>query len=262
VGDIRHQLEAAPTEHGQRQSRWTLGLIRSTIGRFTDYTLSGIWRWLQAQQIHSKRGQQHMHSPDPAYSEKATCIQTILREAREQLDEVVVLFLDEVSFTRWALVAPVYAQAGRVQPKIELPCRYNTVGRTLGVLNALTGQVHFLIRSHITVAVLVEMMGILGTAYSQAKRIYLIQDNWHNVHFHPRQVAAAQAAGITLVALPTYAPWLNPIEKLWRKLKQEILLMHRNGQEWETLKQRVFDFLSQFATGSPELLRYVGLIPD
>lgn len=262
MGNLRHQLAAAPTEQGQRQSRWTLRLLQSTLAGFKEYTLSGIWRWLHAHQLHYKRGQQHMHSPDPTYAEKAAYIQTILQEAREHLNEVVVLFLDEVSFTRWASPAPVYAPAGRIQPEVKLPCGYNTVGRVLGVLNAVSGQVHFLIRSKIRVAVLVEMAALLRTVYSEATRIYLIQDNWHNVHFHPRQVAAAEAAGIMLVALPTYAPWLNPIEKLWRKLKQEILLMHPNGEEWDTLKQRVCDFLSQFARGSPELLRYVGLMPN
>jgi hypothetical protein len=28
------------------------------------------------------------------------------------------------------------------------------------------------------------------------------------------------------VWLPTYAPWLNPIEKLWRWLRQDVLKMH------------------------------------
>lgn len=255
-------MAAAPTQAGQKRSRWTLGLIQSQFERFQEYTLSGVWRWLRGKKIHYKRGQQHVHSPDPSYAQKAAYIQALLREAREHPWEVVVLFLDEVSYTRWALVAPVYAPAGRQQPQVELPCGYNTVGRILGVLDAVTGQVHFLSRSKIRVAVLVEMLTILRSAYPQAKRIYLIQDNWHNVHFHPRQVAAAETAHITLVAMPTYAPWLNPIEKLWRKLKQEIVLMHANGQEWEVLRQRVCDFLNQFAKGSPELVKYVGLMPN
>ena len=59
--------------------------------------------------------------------------------------------------------------------------------------------------------------------------------------------------------LPTYAPWLNPIEKLWRKLKQEFLYMHRYAADSpEDLQQRVLDFL-QWSTGSTDLLRYVGL---
>ncbi|MBV8356880.1 MAG: transposase [Deltaproteobacteria bacterium] len=59
--------------------------------------------------------------------------------------------------------------------------------------------------------------------------------------------------------LPTYAPWLNPIEKLWRWLRQDVLKMHRWVEDWPQVKQRVRDFLAQFAQGSQELLYYVGL---
>jgi len=36
--------------------------------------------------------------------------------------------------------------------------------------------------------------------------------------------------------------------------------MHRWVEDWPQVKQRVHDFLDQFAPGSPDLLRYVGLM--
>jgi transposase len=71
--------------------------------------------------------------------------------------------------------------------------------------------------------------------------------------------ALARVPRISPVWLPTYAPWLNPIEKLWRWLRQDVLKMHRWVEDWLQVKQRVHDFLDQFAQGSPDLLRYVGL---
>ena len=62
--------------------------------------------------------------------------------------------------------------------------------------------------------------------------------------------------------LPTYAPWLNPIEKLWRWLKETIIKMHRLASDWPALHQRVNDFLQQFVRGSRTLLRYVGLLGE
>jgi hypothetical protein len=50
------------------------------------------------------------------------------------------------------------------------------------------------------------------------------QDNWP-IHFESQVVEAAAKAGVEMVRLPTHAPWLNPIEKLWRKLKQELNLL-------------------------------------
>ncbi|HRE46612.1 MAG TPA: transposase [Aggregatilineales bacterium] len=66
---------------------------------------------------------------------------------------------------------------------------------------------------------------------------------------------------IQMLFLPTYAPSLNPIEKLWRWLRQTMLHLHRLADAWSELKQRVLDFMSQVQTGSPDLLRYVSLLP-
>jgi hypothetical protein len=64
---------------------------------------------------------------------------------------------------------------------------------------------------------------------------------------------------ICLLPLPTYASWTNPIEKLWRHLRQEVLHLHRFEDDWDATKQAVTSFLDQFALGSSDLLRYVGL---
>jgi hypothetical protein len=56
--------------------------------------------------------------------------------------------------------------------------------------------------------------------------------------------------------------FLNPIEKLWRKLRQEVLHLHRQADDLAGLRERVLIFLRQFQDGSSELLRYVGLLPN
>jgi len=88
----------------------------------------------------------------------------------------------------------------------------------------------------------------------------VIQDNW-NIHTHPDVMTAlAGYPRIKPVWVPTYAPWLNPIEKLWRWVRQDILKLHRWVEDWPLVKQRVRHFLDQFAHGSQDLLRYVGLV--
>ena len=64
------------------------------------------------------------------------------------------------------------------------------------------------------------------------------------------------------VWLPTYSPWLNPIEKLWRWLKQDILELHRHAGDWLHLRATVNASLDQFAGASDILLHYVGLTGD
>jgi transposase len=102
----------------------------------------------------------------------------------------------------------------------------------------------------------------LARAYAAADLIDVIQDNWH-IHPHPDVRAALKGyPWLQLVWLPTYAPWRNPIEKLWRWVRQDVLKMHRWVEDWLLVKQRVRKFLDQFAHGSPDLLRYVGLRGD
>ena len=73
---------------------------------------------------------------------------------------------------------------------------------------------------------------------------------------------AAAEQQVTPLFLPTYASWLNPIEKLWRRLKQKVIHLHRSAHEDKlvTLRQQVCEFLEQFAAGSLKLLHYVGIL--
>ena len=99
----------------------------------------------------------------------------------------------------------------------------------------------------------------MDQVYGGVRRLSVAQDNW-SIHRHPDvEAALAGLPRITPVWLPTYAPWLNPIEKLWRWLRQDQVYVHRLAHDWARLRQHVNDFLAQFAHGSQALLRYVGL---
>jgi transposase len=65
---------------------------------------------------------------------------------------------------------------------------------------------------------------------------------------------------INPVWLPTSAPGLNPLEKLWRWVRQDVLTRQRWGEDWPQVKHRVPEFLDQLTHGSPALLRSVGLV--
>jgi transposase len=90
------------------------------------------------------------------------------------------------------------------------------------------GRVLFTTGSKIGVKALCRFFKQVRQAYGEAVRLVWVWDNWP-VHFHPEVVAAAAASRIELLYLPTYAPWTNPIEKLWRQLHEELLSMHRES---------------------------------
>ncbi len=60
--------------------------------------------------------------------------------------------------------------------------------------------------------------------YQEAERISIALDNWP-VHFHPfvLEELAKRHSRIELLPLPTYAPWTNPMEKVWGLLAKDVL---------------------------------------
>lgn len=60
----------------------------------------------------------------------------------------------------------------------------------------------------------------LRACYPKRIRLFVILDNLHLVHDHPRFLAFARRLGITLVFTPTNASWLNAIEAHFGVLKR------------------------------------------
>jgi transposase len=248
--------EVAVAKSGPAPSRWTLRTIRASVAWLTEYTVSGVWRMLQAWGLGLHTSCARLFSPDPDYCSKVRRRHRCLRDAARHPDTVVALFLDEVGSQRWPEVAPTWG----VEAVVAQRAGNTQQGRTIGALNALTGQVNYLDGYIVGRQQVSQFYSRLDRAYpKKVELMYVIQDNW-NIHPHPDVLTAlAGYPRIKPVWLPTYAPWLNPIEKLWRWLRQDVLKMHRWVEDWPQVKHRVHDFLDQFAHGSAALLRYVGL---
>jgi transposase len=248
--------EVAVAKTGPAPSRWTLRTVRASVDWLTEYTVSGVWRVLQTCGLGLHASCARLFSPDPDYRSKVRRLHRCLRDAARHPDTVVALFLDEFGYQRWPEVAPTWGLEAAVAQRAG----NNQQWRTIGALNALTGQVHYLDGYIVGRHQVSQFYAHLNRAYPEGELIYVIQDNW-NIHTHPDVLTALEGyPRIKPVWLPTYAPWLNPIEKLWRWLRQDILKMHRWVEDWPRVKQRVHEFLDQFAHGSAALLRYVGLV--
>lgn len=254
--------EAMPTETGPLPSRWTLRTIRVSIEWLADYSLSGVSRVLARQGLALRSGRVQLFSPDPAYADKEAHLLVCLAEAAQYPEEVILLFMDEMGYYRWPVAALDWMADVPEPVRVAACADNNKQWRIIGVLNALTGQVNYLDNYIVGRKVVGEMYQVIDQFYPTARRIYVVQDNW-SIHSHTDVLAVVDALPrIEPVWLPTYAPWLNPIEKLWRWLRQDVLKLHRLADDWPELQRRVNAFLDQFATGSHDLLRYVGLLGD
>jgi DDE superfamily endonuclease len=252
------------------------------VPAFAGASISGIWRVLAGHRLRWKRARDHIRSPDPDYRLKRDYLAALGRLVAADPAHAVLLYLDEVTYYRQPTLGYAYAPAGSVHPHAERSTRSNTATRVIGALDAHTGRVVADQRSRIGVPARRRFYRALVDAYP-GRRIYLVLDNWP-VHFHPDVLAALEPQAspfpfprppswpappghdphgpglpIQLVPLPTYASWLNPIEKLWRLLKQDVLHLHRLADHLDRLRDRVLAFLHRFDDSSDDLLRYVGL---
>jgi transposase len=244
---------------GIPRTRWRLADLRQRVLGLESYSLGGVSKLVKRLRIRRQRGRLSVHSPDPAYTTKLLWVEQAREAAQQQPDQVRLFYADEFSLYRQPTLAPTYAPLG-LEPTAPLSHRSNTRHRISGALDIVSGRVVWTARSKMGVVGLCQFLQTIRQAYPTA-RLFLVWDNWP-VHQHPTVLAEASRLEIELLWLPTYAPWTNFIEKLWRWLKADRLHHHQCADDWAALKAVVADFLDQFALGSRELLRYVGALPD
>lgn len=286
--EIIHVVARDPRLFGFTRVRWTLEMLDEVLDYLTITSLSSLHGLLKRLEIVWKRGKDHVHRPDVRYDLKRSEIARVIAESIAEPDDIVVVYQDEVTIYRQPTVSNAYCLSGKKeQPTTDRSHHSNTMTRIAATLDHHTGQVVYHRVARMSIDQLVKFYKMVSEAYPNARRIYMIQDNWP-IHIHTDVLAALEPQEslylgqvpknwptlpslkaqrrwgdwnlpIQLIPLPTYASWLNPIEKLWRWMRQEIIHHHRLAHDLVGFRQEIDHFLGKFAVPSPDLLRYVGL---
>jgi hypothetical protein len=119
--------------------RWWLEGLRQSVEAFADDSLPAIWRWLQRWQQRYKRGRQAVHTPDMDYVLKLVAVPVAVQEAQQWSDQVVALYMDELTYYRRPSLARAYASRGHQQVSAALGHTRNRKRRIVACLNAVTG---------------------------------------------------------------------------------------------------------------------------
>jgi transposase len=175
----------------------------------------------------------------------------------------VLVYEDELTYYHRPSVAQGYVLANTDAPRADQGWGSKCWKRVAASLNVSDGQLIYWQRSAFDAKTMLGFYQTVEAAYPKAEVVYMALDNWRT-HFQADIVSqmASKGSKLVLLSLPTYAPWTNPVEKVWRKLYAEVLHLHEQVNDWPSLQASVQEWLEQYSNGSTSLLRYVGLYPD
>jgi transposase len=178
----------------------------------------------------------------------------ILRRAKER--QALLLFGDEASFPQWGTLTYTWARRGQ-QPTVKTSGKRKGY-KVFGLIEYFTGRLFYQgqegrLNSTAYIAFL------KGVLQQTTHPLILIQDG---ARYHTSAETNAffrqQTARLHVFQLPTYSPDYNPIEKLWKKIKQHDTHLHY-FPTFEALTEKVEQALLTFAKAPEEILALCGL---
>jgi transposase len=181
----------------------------------------------------------------------------ILEIAREK--DAHIFFGDESSFPQWGSLSYTWAPVGQ-QPVVKT-CGSRKGYKVFGLIEYFTGK--FLAKGYEGKLNAESYQEFLMEVMKKTrKHIILIQDN---VPYHVGEEMQAffyeHKDRITIRQLPVYSPDYNPIEKLWKKVKQQgIHLCY--FPTFNDLKNKVNEMLNLFKDAKHEVLSLFGLYDE
>jgi len=247
--EIERLLEKPPTEAGYDFSRWTAGRLARHLKRERglDVHPDTVRRALQRLQFSWKRPRRSLPE-DPEYLPR---LQAVVEAIATAGPRTTVLFEDETELRRFPPLRKAWQPVGE-QWSVEVP-EQNGKFCLYGALDIDTGKT--LVESYpkgkssCTKAFVREVLAAVDG------RVLLVWDHasWHVSKAVRKLIDATDRLDVVL--LPKRAPEANPMEDLWRELKNKVAVNLNRGLD--ALKQACHQFFGQLS--SEEVLKTAGL---
>jgi putative transposase len=130
----------------------------------------------------------------------------------------------------------------------------------IGAVNYYSGETVVMIQKHKKREQIAQLLEQLLEKHTK-ETIYVA---WDNADMHSggkvEEVIRAAAGRLNLLYLPTYSPWLNPIEMLWRHFRREVTHCELFVSVKELLKAS-YQFFEKYNEMPDKILSVIGAHP-
>lgn len=200
---LRALVESFPLVFGWLRSRWSMELLVLALSKLFGITFnkSTIYRLIRQAEIVWCRAVPTVNSPDPLYNEKVLALRAKLLN---QNNENLVFYEDEVDIDFNPKIAADWQLKGE-QKQAVIP-GINHKNYSADVLNAKTGEVHYVSNPKKNTSLFISMLEYLNQHYSHKESATLILDNY-SIHKNKKvRIWLEEHPSFHLLFLPAYSP--------------------------------------------------------
>jgi transposase len=204
------------------------------------------WRW--------RRPRHYLRSPDPRYAAKARYVRRLRQQARR--GQIQLYFSDEMDVALLPTLSGRWMRIGQ-QTQVLTPGQ-NAKQYVFGAVNYRTGAFVWSLVTHKDHLAFLDCLKQLAARHATDRRpIVVVADN-----FRIHKALAVQAwlrfqrPRLRVYFLPTYAPQLNPIERVWRHVRRNVTHNYFFGT-MPALVKAVTAFLAELANSPQVILNIV-----
>ena len=228
--ELQKLVKQEPRESGYPFSGWTCAdLLRELVKKgFEAVSRETIRVHLHALGYRVRRPVLSIASPDPEYKQKAKKLKKYQKQAKN--GEILLYYQDEIDLNLLPGILCCWTLKG-AQRKVPTP-GVNQKRYGFDAVNYVSGQTVHRIeeRKNSTgfCAFIDQFMQTVTQAPEyQGQKIVLVVDNFiiHRSRM-TQEFLEKYADQLLLFMLPTYSPWLNLIERLWKHLRRKVTHNH------------------------------------
>jgi transposase len=228
--ELQKLVEQEPREAGYSFSTWTCAdLLHELIRKgFEAVSCETIRAHLHGLGYRVRRPVLSIASPDPEYKQKAKKLKKYQKQAKN--GEILLYYQDEIDLNLLPGIIRCWTREG-VQRKVPTPGQ-NQKQYGFGAVNYVSGQTVHRIEERKNSAGFCAFIEQFMPTVTQApefhgQKIVLVVDNFiiHRSR-KTQEFLEKYKDQLLLFRLPTYSPWLNLIERLWRHLRRKVTHNH------------------------------------